>query len=273
MNERRRQGLCFNCDEKFVRSHKCAHLFFIEYDDSIPDDVTSGDNTAPADDEPCITLYAVAGVQVANTVRLRVFIQGQEFLALVDSGSSHNFIRDEVASKLGVLLLPVRDGLNVIVANGDRLSCQGFCAALDVVVGAEPFRLQCFSLALGGYNLILGTHWLRTLGSILWDFAHLSMTCFIDGRRITWQGKPGGVAALCRQLQAQDMLDQLLAEFAVLFTEPTGLPPSRPHDHHIHLEHSAQPVAVRPYRYPQLQKDELERQCDDMLQQGIISSA
>jgi len=29
-------------------------------------------------------------------------------------------------------------------------------------------------------------------------------------------------------------------------------------------------VAVRPYRYPQLQKDELERQCEVMLQQGLI---
>jgi hypothetical protein len=30
------------------------------------------------------------------------------------------------------------------------------------------------------------------------------------------------------------------------------------------------PVAVHPYRYPQLQKDELERQCAAMLAQGII---
>jgi len=29
-------------------------------------------------------------------------------------------------------------------------------------------------------------------------------------------------------------------------------------------------VAVRPYRYPQLLKDEIERQCDNMLAQGII---
>jgi hypothetical protein len=29
-------------------------------------------------------------------------------------------------------------------------------------------------------------------------------------------------------------------------------------------------VAVRPYRYPQLLKDEIERQCKDMLGQGII---
>jgi hypothetical protein len=30
------------------------------------------------------------------------------------------------------------------------------------------------------------------------------------------------------------------------------------------------PIVVRPYRYPQLVKDKLERQCNDMLKQGII---
>ena len=43
----------------------------------------------------------------------------------------------------------------------------------------------------------------------------------------------------------------------------------RTYDHRIHLPGTA-PVAVRPYRYPQLQKDELERQCAAMLEQGII---
>jgi hypothetical protein len=55
-------------------------------------------------------------------------------------------------------LHPVRDGLNIIVANGDKLLCRGFCSALDILVGMEPFNLSCFSLALGGYDLILGTH-------------------------------------------------------------------------------------------------------------------
>jgi hypothetical protein len=269
MAERRRQGLCFNCDEPFVRGHKCAHLFYIEYDDSITDDVTSGDDTH-GDDEPRISLYVVAGVQAEDTVRLRIFVKGQELLALVDFGFSHNFIRDEVVVQLGVALLPVRAGLNVVVANGDRLPCQGFCEGLDIVVGVEPFRLPCFSLALGGYDLILGTQWLRTLGPILWDFSRLSMTCFIDGRRVTWQGEPRGSLTSCRQLQTQEMLEHLLHEFADLFVAPSGLPPARPHDHHIHLEHGAQPVAVRPYRYPQLQKDELEQQCADMLRQRII---
>ena len=62
----------------------------------------------------------------------------------------------------------------------------------------------------------------------------------------------------------------LLAEFTDVFAEPVGLPPPRPFDHRIHLLPSTPPVAVRPYRYPQLLKDEIEKQCDDMLRQGII---
>ena len=48
------------------------------------------------------------------------------------------------------------------------------------------------------------------------------------------------------------------------------MPPVHPCDHRIHLKPATKPVAVHPYRYPQLQKDELEAQCEQMLQQGII---
>jgi len=62
----------------------------------------------------------------------------------------------------------------------------------------------------------------------------------------------------------------MLLQFAVVFDGPRGLPPARLYDHRIHLLPGTAPVAVRPYRYSQLQKDELERQCVAMLQQGII---
>lgn len=127
MAERPRQGLCFNCDEKFVRGRKCAHLFFIDYDDTPEDNITD-DTATPTDDDPRISLYAVVGVPATNTVRLRVRIQDLEFLALIDSGSSHNFVRDVVVARLHLPLQPVRTGLSVIVANGDRLPCGGACA-------------------------------------------------------------------------------------------------------------------------------------------------
>jgi hypothetical protein len=66
------------------------------------------------------------------------------------------------------------------------------------------------------------------------------------------------------------LLTQLLQQHGDLFAEPQGLPPVREYDHRIHLPPGTDPVAVRPYRYPQLQKDELERHCALMLAAGII---
>jgi hypothetical protein len=68
-------------------------------------------------------------------------------------------------------------------------------------------------------------------------------------------------------------MDVLLQQHGAIFDEPTGLPPARSYDHRIHLLPGTAPVAVRPYWYAQLQKDELERQCEAMLAQGIIRSS
>jgi hypothetical protein len=54
------------------------------------------------------------------------------------------------------------------------------------------------------------------------------------------------------------MLERLLQQHAAVFDEPQGLSPARPYDHRIHLLPGTAPIVVRPYRYPQLQKDELE---------------
>jgi len=68
-------------------------------------------------------------------------------------------------------------------------------------------------------------------------------------------------------------LQALLAEFDDLFSTPVGLPPPRSLDHRIHLLPNTPPVAVRPYRYAQLLKDEIEAQCQAMLDQGIIRAS
>jgi len=86
------------------------------------------------------------------------------------------------------------------------------------------------------------------------------------GRRLLWNrlGSPRddirepAVWAVHTSL-GQPLLDWLLHQFASVFDEPRGLPLVWPYDHRIHLLPGTAPVAVRPYRYPQLQKDELER--------------
>jgi len=62
----------------------------------------------------------------------------------------------------------------------------------------------------------------------------------------------------------------LLHEFEDVFKLPTALPPSRACNHEIPLIPGAQPVFIRPYRYPPKLKDEIERQVQEMLSQGLI---
>jgi hypothetical protein len=65
--------------------------------------------------------------------------------------------------------------------------------------------------------------------------------------RIHWQGISSAVAPHLAITTAPDLLQLLLAEFAVLFLEPTGLPPARTFDHRIHLHLGTPPIAVCPY--------------------------
>ena len=46
--ERRRQGLCFNCDEPYTPGHACPRLFYLEVADYIPEDAVAADLAAPA---------------------------------------------------------------------------------------------------------------------------------------------------------------------------------------------------------------------------------
>jgi hypothetical protein len=74
-----------------------------------------------------------------------------------------------------------------------------------------------------------------------------------------------------KQATHSQEVQQLLNEFAIVFQEPSGLPPSRQYDHHIPLIPGARPVSMRPYRVAPELKSEIERQIQELLQQGVIS--
>lgn len=67
------------------------------------------------------------------------------------------------------------------------------------------------------------------------------------------------------------MAQSLLEEFPELIREPTGLPPSRPNfDHAIPLLEGSNPVSIRSYRYPAMQKSVIEGLVEEMLHKGLI---
>ena len=112
MAECRKQGLCYNCDEQYVRGHKCARLFYLEASDYIVEEPDDADEepAAPAVanpppfnlDAPMISLNAITGIRTEDTVQLYIHIGNEQFVALLDSGSTHNFVRGNVARHVGL---------------------------------------------------------------------------------------------------------------------------------------------------------------------------
>jgi len=104
-------------------------------------------------------------------------------VALLDSGSSHNYIDVQMAQRAGVRLT-AHTGLSVAVANGDRIVSPGCALAQNVRIGGEAFDIDLYALPLGEYDMVLGVQWLGTLGPILWDFAKHTMAFKRSGKRV-----------------------------------------------------------------------------------------
>jgi len=103
-------------------------------------------------------------------------------------------------------------------------------------------------------------------GSVLGFRLFVPRAIWHRDHHVRWQFVAGPTAPSLRACSGGNLLDALLAEFAATFDEPQGLPPARPCDHRITLVPGVSSVGVRPYRYLVTHKDELEKQCTNMLQ-------
>lgn len=97
---------------------------------------------------------------MARTMQFLGSIEGHDILILIDSGSSHSFINNSVASKLsGVCGLPAT--ISVQFTDGNSVPCsQEIPIAVWSVQGYE-FHSNLKVLPLGSYDMILGMDWLE----------------------------------------------------------------------------------------------------------------
>jgi hypothetical protein len=203
-------------------------------------------------------------------MKLSVRLGTDTVMTLVDSGSMHSFISTKVVCRLHLELV-FRPGHQVTVANDDKVASAGVWHNVQFFIDTEAFVMDFFLIPLAGYEMVLRVQLLQTLGPILWDFAHTHMSCWCDDHCVDWHGVAApGASVIVQALASADLMATLLQEFNDVFTIPIGLPPLSRHNHRIHLLSDTRPIAVHPYWYPQLVKDKLERQCCEMLQQGII---
>jgi hypothetical protein len=147
--ERRHKGLCFNYDEPYAPGHTCAHLFYLEtIDDAVVEALTAeldattlseaGGTTYGLVDATAfvISLHAMAGIKTAKTMLLPMTIHGERLTALMDMGSTHNFLSRDAMRRLA--LQPAgAEKFSITVANGDRLACQAVARQVPVLIGDD----------------------------------------------------------------------------------------------------------------------------------------
>ncbi|KAL4379068.1 hypothetical protein GQ457_02G036740 [Hibiscus cannabinus] len=253
-------------------------------------------------EEPTVSLQAMWGAANCHTMKLELEIAGKKLIALLDSGSTHNFISWNAIKLLG-LKVERRKRVKVIVADGSSLETLGECTKVEWKVQNKCFITDFLVLALKGSDVVLGVQWLATLGPIQWNFATLDMKFQLDGVVVNIKGvQPQpmewvnsktclkllkGVGSsytaslwvLGNQVKIKEAeklpreLQELLRDFSDVFAEPQGLPPERGHDHRINLCDEQAVIKVKPYRYPSWQKDEIEKMIKEMLESGVIRNS
>jgi hypothetical protein len=263
--ERRRLGLCYNCNEPYSRGHNrvCRRIFYVD-----------GVELAEEEEQgeaPVFSLHAVVGVAVNSTIQLRVQVGATTFTALVDTGSTHSFIGETAAQRAG-LLVDTHPHLTATVANGERISCPGVLRQAPVVIDGLTFAVDLYVMPLAGYDVVLGTNWMAPLGDIVWNVAAGTMSFQHAGQTVSWRGtaSPSSPRRHAAKPETEPLLEELLDAFEDVFAAPTGLPPTWGRAHRINLKPGSASVAIRPYRYPAAHKDELEKQCATMMAQGIV---
>jgi hypothetical protein len=305
-NYRRSKGLCFKCGEKWGPNHKCppnvslhameefwSCLSDNEEPHEEPEDSDSGD------DLMAISLQAVNGIEGFKTIRLRGHLLGKEVFMLIDSGSTHSFICDQLAQGISPWF-PLKQPVKVQVANGELITCTHELKNQLWGIQGYTFSSTLKIIPLKGYDIILGMDWLSQYSpmEIHWverwiKFQYNKHEVVLHGiSSATQLGPPvsnNQLVALEKtnsllylvQLQASDTVVQpqqavppdlqgILDQFQSVFSPPSSFPPPRLGDHTIPLLEGAQPFCLKPYRYNPAQKTEIETQIADMLAKGWI---
>ncbi|XP_060178356.1 uncharacterized protein LOC132608338 [Lycium barbarum] len=317
LDEKRSKGLCFLCDEKYTPGHRCKakrQLFSMELEEG--EELVDCELEVPEEEDPieqecveettlescAISLQALNGTMGYKTLRLKGFNEQNPIEVFIDCGSTHNFIDEEAAKRLGCEVITIKAQL-VQVADGRGIPTNKLCKGFKWFMQGAMFQDDFLVFPVGKSDMVLGVQWLCPLGDIKFNFQKLFMEFEHQGQLLKLQGiQPKFKTVEARsitkmtevssqffmiQVRSAEMVinkreeivveDEpvavtgLLEEYKCIFGEPQKLPPSRGvFDHHIPLLEGVNPVNSRPYRYSPIQKDIIEKMVREMMEQGII---
>ncbi|XP_028552383.1 uncharacterized protein LOC114580110 [Dendrobium catenatum] len=306
LKDKRAKGLCYRCDEKFGPGHRCKdkllQVLLVEDPEGEEVEEELGGEEEGVDhlhlDMIEVSLNSVAGLTAHSTMKMEGRIGSFTVTVLIDSGATHNFIACRLVEELGIPMIQGR-GVGVSLGTGQKEQCAGRCSGVTLSIQGEDITQDFLVLELGNTDVILGIQWLQTLGEMKVNWKTLMLEYGEGEHRVTLHGDPKlcrskvALKTILKSLRSEgegflielwrlegsepveeqnipEEVGELLEEFTPVFQMPAGLPPQRSKEHAIVLKGGADPVSVRPYRYPHAQKEEIEKLVREMMEAGVI---
>ncbi|WZY94198.1 hypothetical protein YC2023_066527 [Brassica napus] len=284
MQDRRAKGLCMFCDEVYTpghsQKHKRSQIFVMEGDEgeespfSDTEDETDTLAVVTTEDKventPVISVNALNVSSTFNCMRVIGQCGKRKLYILIDNGSTHNFIDLNVANEIGCLLETITP-MAVTAASGSTMMTRYKCTDFKWRMQGYNYSSEDFlnpRMEFGMKNVLRGVtkNGCKVIkGSSLNKLMlHEPQTALLQvvelsantNHHLLPEAPLSHISTSGTDMTDDQDLQHLLGDFAVLFDEPTELPPFRDgFDHRIPLESGANPVNLRPYRYSSLQKD------------------
>jgi len=251
----RDKNLCFNCDERYTRGHRCKPQFLLlstfDTDDSL-DESLSVDTTPAMPSEPeasMISLHAFFGQWTPQTFRVIRAINGFNVQILVDSGATHNFIQTRVAQFLQLPLQSTPSPLRVMVGNGEFLPCSNFFLNVTLHLAQNQFPIDLYPLEHSGTDVVLGVHWLTLISPYVMDYNDPFMRFMWNNTLVELQGDQGPLKSLISAHQLKRLQSTNLVEALFQVT----MEPSPPGPHLTSPSHDINQPPLSPSTLPATQ--------------------
>jgi len=197
------KGLCYKCGSKWGPQHTfpdSVSLNVVEEvwqmisEENLPSALAQEDSDS-GEDLMAISEQASQGTTSSKTIRLDCHILKNKAVVVVDSGSTHNFIREQLAAlKPNWKLL--EKPLQVRVANGSILTCTHEVTDCPWLIQGHQFHTTFRILPLQCYDAILGMDWLEQFSPMEIQWAQKWLTFHHQGQKVKLQGLSDSISSL-----------------------------------------------------------------------------
>ncbi|VFQ78701.1 unnamed protein product [Cuscuta campestris] len=179
------KGLCYNCDEKWVKGHSCGRFLLLLEDDDEEEILSSVDDTVLSADVS--SLHSL--VMAPRSLRMSGMLGAVVVDVLIDGGSTHNFVHTSLVARAQ---LPVSNipPFRVYVGNDESLLCTRQCLNVSLLLQGFQFTVDVYVLPIHGPDMVLGVQWLQLLGRVTHDYANLIMEFTWQDKAVSLRGDP-----------------------------------------------------------------------------------